>query len=444
VHQGSRRVSYARRAPALPALPIGNLIYNTRCPGAGDGPGNAVSDSGGPLGELEKDWSRGIARRTAFRGLAGFLAGSPLLRAQLDPVRDHSRVPGIREMVTALDFEPVAHARLPRQAYDYMSYGVDGEFTLRRNREAFDWVQLLPRRVGETGTPQTATEVLGTKMAYPIMISPTAGHAQFHPEGEVATYRGAAAASGTPLILSYSTAGQSEKIAAAAGGPRWFQLYPQPEFDANRDALEKAQAAGCRVVVVTIDQQASVYERALHYRNLLPPPPRRMSGRQQLPSNPYRVPATRLWYEWKLFDELRRIVKVPLVAKGILTAEDARLCVEHGLDAVYVSNHGGRSLDYGPSTLEVLPEVVEAVAGRVPVLVDSGVRRGSDVLKALALGANAVCIGRVPLWGLAAYGAEGVQRVMEIVQAELVQAMAYTGRTTLASIKRDLVRTNFQ
>jgi isopentenyl diphosphate isomerase/L-lactate dehydrogenase-like FMN-dependent dehydrogenase len=136
-------------------------------------------------------------------------------------------------------------------------------------------------------------------------------------------------------------------------------------------------------------------------------------------------------------------VKVPLLIKGILTAEDARLSIEHGLDGVYVSNHGGRSLDYGPSTLEVLPEIVEAVQGRVPVLFDSGIRRGADILKALALGASAVCLGRVPRWGLASYGAAGVQRILEVVQSEFVRAMAYTGRPTLASIDQTLVRTEF-
>jgi isopentenyl diphosphate isomerase/L-lactate dehydrogenase-like FMN-dependent dehydrogenase len=150
-----------------------------------------------------------------------------------------------------------------------------------------------------------------------------------------------------------------------------------------------------------------------------------------------------LWYSWKLFDQIRPFVKTPLLAKGILTAEDARLCIEHGLDGVYVSNHGGRSLDYAPSTLEVLPEIVREVRGRVPVLLDSGVRRGTDILKALALGASAVCVGRAPRWGLGAYGAPGVQRVLEILQAELVDAMAHTGRSTLASIDSTLVRTDF-
>jgi isopentenyl diphosphate isomerase/L-lactate dehydrogenase-like FMN-dependent dehydrogenase len=155
------------------------------------------------------------------------------------------------------------------------------------------------------------------------------------------------------------------------------------------------------------------------------------------------MPENRLFYSWKYFDQIRPMVKVPLLAKGIVTAEDAKLCLEHGLDGVYVSNHGGRSLDYGPSTLEVLPEIVDAVGGKVPILFDSGVRRGTDILKALALGANAVCLGRVPRWGLGAYGAPGVQRILEILQAELTQAMAYTGRPTLASIDRTVVRTDF-
>jgi isopentenyl diphosphate isomerase/L-lactate dehydrogenase-like FMN-dependent dehydrogenase len=144
-----------------------------------------------------------------------------------------------------------------------------------------------------------------------------------------------------------------------------------------------------------------------------------------------------------LFDELRAMVKVPLIAKGIVTAEDALLCLEHGVDAIYVSNHGGRSLDYGPATLEVLPEIADAIHGRVPILFDSGIRRGTDILKALALGASAVCLGRPPLWGLAAYGAPGLQKVLEILQTELVQAMAATGRPTLASIDRTLVKTEF-
>jgi 4-hydroxymandelate oxidase len=381
-------------------------------------------------------------RRQALRALAGFVAGSPLLRSQMDSQRYRDRVPGFAELLTTFDFESVAYARLPRAAYDYPESTTDSGFTKRRNREAFDWVQLLPKRIGGAGQPQTATKILGTEMAFPLMVSPTAGHAQFHPEGEMATHQGAMAASNTPMLVSNNASFPIEKIGAAATSPFWFQLYPKSDLDANRRTLDAAQSAGCRAVVVTIDQQAVFSEVTAHDQNLsgqtVRRPPRRSTA-----SNPYRVEDSRLWYEWNFFDKIRPFVKVPMLAKGILTAEDAVLCLDHGLDGVYVSNHGGRSLDYAPSTLEVLPEIVDAVRGRVPVLFDSGIRRGTDILKALALGANAVCVGRVPLWGLSAYGPAGVQRVLEILQAELVQAMIDSGRPTLASLDRSLLRTDF-
>lgn len=398
-----------------------------------------MADSGNIL-------NRAVSRRAAFRGVAGILAGTPMLAGQEDPVRDHSRVPALSEMRDVFDFEPVAHARMLRQAYDYLAYGVDGEFTLRRNRDAFDWVGLVPRRLVEVGKVQTQSELLGMKLPFPMLIAPTARHGMFHPEGEAATHIGATAASNTPYIISNISTLPMEKVAAAASGPWWFQLYAQPGPDYNRQTLEKAQAAGCRAVVVTLDQQASSYERSLHDRNLATadaPVPTPQSIMRRAPGNPYHVPEARLWYEWKLFDELRRIVKVPMIAKSIVTAEDALLCLEHGVDAIYVSNHGGRSLDYEAAAIEELPEIVDAIHGRVPIIFDSGIRRGSDILKALALGANAVGLGRAVLWGLGAYGAPGVQKVLEILQTELVQAMAATGRPTLSSIDRTLVRTEF-
>ena len=194
---------------------------------------------------------------------------------------------------------------------------------------------------------------------------------------------------------------------------------------------------------MTIDQQASFYERDLHDRHLGGTPRRVTRPTPQNPANPYRVGAGRLWYEWKLFDDLRPMCQVPMLAKGILTGEGAKKCVEHGCDGVIVSNHGGRAIDYGPSSLEVLEEVVEAVGGRVPVLIDSGFRRGSDALKALALGADAVCFGRASRWGLGAFGEEGAQKVLEILNAELKQAMAAAGVASLAKIDRSIVKTNF-
>jgi 4-hydroxymandelate oxidase len=393
----------------------------------------------------QRTWSPAalaVTRRRALHAFAGFVAGSPLLRAQADPVRYRDRVPGFAELFTTFDFEAVAYARLPRPAYDYMAQSSDSSFTLRRNREAFDWVELVPGPAAGVQKPVTATKVLGTEMAFPLMVSPTAGHSQFHPDGETATRKGSAAASKTPMIVSNNASLPIDKIGAAADSPFWFQLYPKQELDDNRRVLDAAQAAGCRAVVVTVDQQAPYYEISEHDQNLSGIAVRRPARRTPA-SNPYRVPDYRLWYEWSFFEKIRPLVKVPLLAKGILTAEDARLCLEHGLDGLYVSNHGGRSLDYGPSTLEVLPEIVDAVQGRVPVLLDSGIRRGADILKALALGATAVCVGRVPIWGLGAFGAAGVTKVLEILQAELVQAMVAVGRSDIASLNRSLLRTNF-
>ncbi len=383
-----------------------------------------------------------MSRRQSLQALTAFVAGSPLLNSQ-DVVRDHTRVPGLKELQNALEFEEVAFSKLARTVYNYRAYGEEGEFTLRRNRQAFDWVELIPRRINP-GVVDASIELLGTKMAFPILVSPTAAHGEMHPDGEKETHKGAAAAAGTPMIVSNNSSFPFDKVAAAAESPTWVQLYPKQSIEANRQYLESAQAAGAKAVVVTIDQQASVYERAQHDRNLVPGGGRGGTrGARPQAGNPYRVFDGRLWYEWKFFDQIRPMVKVPMLAKGILTAADAKLCIEHGVDAIYVSNHGGRSMDYTPATLEVLPEIVDAVAGKVPVIFDSGIRRGTDILKALALGASAVCLGRAPLWGLGSFGAAGVQRVLEILQAELVDAMRVTGRTNLASIDRRLVRIDF-
>lgn len=392
---------------------------------------------------MRNSWSSSITRRDAVRAFAAFVASSPFARAQQDPFHDHPRVPKLDELMSTLDFEAVAFARLPRQAYDYTAYGTDGEFTLRRNREAFDWVKLIPSAVRLAEKPQTSVTLFKEQLNFPILVSPTAGHLQLHPGGESAMHQGATAAANTAMILSNNTSQPVEEVAKAAASPLWFQLYPREDLAATKEILDKAQASGCKAIVVTVDQQASEYERELHGRHLASTGPRRPSSRGTLTTHPYRIRDRRLWYTWKYFDQIREMVKVPMLAKGILTGEDAKLCVEHGLDGVYVSNHGGRSIDYGPSTLEVLPEIVAAVNGRVPVLFDSGIRRGADILKALALGANAVCLGRVPRWGLGAYGAQGVQRVIELLQAELVQAMVATGRPTLASIDKTLVKADF-
>ena len=396
---------------------------------------------------LESTWRSSFTRRFGLRSLAAFLAGSPWLRGQQDPFRDHSRVPAMDELVTAFDFEAVAQAKLPEDAFQNTALGCEGEFTLRRNREVFDWVELVPRTIMDVSSVDTATEVLGTKMAFPIMIAPTSGQLLLHPAGEMAMHQGATAASNTPMLISFNASFPVDKIAAAATGPLWYQLYPRETPEENQEIVERVQALGCRAIVITLDAPVGeLRERALHLRNLAAPrtlPPR---ARPQSPDPNSKYGALtrqRPWMDWKLLDSFRRFIKVPLVGKAILTAEDALECVQHGWDGIIVSNHGGRSNDYAPSTLEVLPEIIDAVQGRIPVLIDSGFRRGSDVLKALALGAKAVCLGRVPRYGLGAYGPAGAQRVLEIVQGELVMAMAATGCSSLASIDLSLVRADF-
>jgi isopentenyl diphosphate isomerase/L-lactate dehydrogenase-like FMN-dependent dehydrogenase len=401
------------------------------------------------MGPIEKQWCNSLSRRAALRSLAGFLAASPLLPGQQDPFRDHSRVPSMDELLTTFDFEAVAYAKLPGQTYHYTAHGTQSEYTLRRNREAFDWVKLVPRAVVDVSSVDASTEVLGAKLKFPVMLAPSSGQGALHPEGEVAMHRGASAASETPMILSSGASLRTEEIIKAGSGPMWFQLYGLEQFEGNLPLVENAQAAGYTGIVLTVDQTAAYYERVQHMQHLSGRGNRvgrsrgRSGARNEEPPNPYRLRFDRLWYNWPFIEKIRPYIKVPFLAKGILTPGDAKRCVESGIDGIIVSNHGGRSMDYGSSTLEALPEIIAAVQGRIPVLIDSGFRRGTDVLKALALGAKAVCLGRVPRWGLASFGDAGVARVLEIVQGELILAMAHTGRPNLASIDRSLVKTNF-
>ena len=397
------------------------------------------------MGPIERRWRRSPTRRDALLSLAALVAGSPLLAAQRDPrpLGDHRRIPGFAEMTSVFDFEPVFHANVAQTVYDYTAHGADSEFTIRRNRDAFSWVDIVPRPAVDPTTVDTRTTVLGLNLDFPLFVAPTALQVALHPDGEVGMHQ-AATATRTPFIISNNSSQPAEKIATSSNGPAWFQFYPRRSLDESRALLERVQGAGCQAVVVTVDQQATFYERTQHLRNL-GGSPRTAQARPAAaaPANPYRVSPNRLWYEWRYLEQIRPFITGPMLVKGILTAEDALLCLEHGAQGIIVSNHGGRSLDYGPSTLEVLPEIVDAVRGRVPVLIDSGFRRGADVMKALALGANAVCLGRATRWGLGAFGTPGAQRVIEMVQAELVAAMAAAGRRSLAELDRTAVRARF-
>lgn len=396
------------------------------------------------MGKIERAWRQGFSRREALFGLASFLAASPLVNAQRDPwpLGPHRRFLGFDEMRDVFDFEPIFRANVPLSIYDYTAHGTESEFTLYRNRDAFEWVDLIASGGVDPADVDTSTELFGRTMNSPIILAPTARQRDLHPDGELGMHR-AATTVGTTMIVSNVSSFPFARIADAAEGPLWFQRYATRDPELNREVLAGAQEAGSETIVVTIDQQASYYERDLHDRHLGGTPRRARRRAPSNPANPYRVGAGRLWYEWELFDELRPMCEVPMLAKGILTAEGARKCIEHGVDGIVVSNHGGRALDYGPSSLEVLAEVVDAVAGRVPVLIDSGFRRGSDALKALALGADAVCFGRASRWGLGAFGEQGAEKVLEILNLELKQAMAAVGCSTVGEISRNIVRTNF-
>jgi isopentenyl diphosphate isomerase/L-lactate dehydrogenase-like FMN-dependent dehydrogenase len=431
------------------------------------------------MGRIEKRWQTSVSRRRALAGMAGMLAGSPLLHAQLDPrpFTQHRRTPGLNEMFVSFDFEPVMYANVPQAVYDYTAHGDGGEWNLRRNRQAFDWVDLVPGNAINPATVDLSSKLINLDLKYPVMIAPTATQTALHPDGEAGMYR-AATACNSAMCLSNNSSLSVEDVAKAAKGQLWWQFYPRQDMGASQELLERAQAAGYSAVVITVDQQASFYERSQHDRNLggrtggagraggAPARGGRAggAGRGNDPeavgsaqigrgagpaaarrgAAAYRVGTGRLWYSWQYLDDVRKFIKVPVLVKGILTQEDARLCVEHGVDGIIVSNHGGRSMDYGPSTLEVLPEIVAAVNGKIPVIVDSGFRRGSDILKALALGADAVWLGRAARWALGAFGPLGVEKLLDdIIYKELVTAAAATGVKTLASIDAKIVKQNW-
>lgn len=406
------------------------------------------------MADIERSWRAQPSRRKALARLAGLMAGSPVAAAlaQIDPkpLSEHRRVLSLAEMQTAFDFEPVFHGNVLLPIYDYTAHGDGSEFTLRRNRQAFDWVDIVPARAAiPVSQVDLASELLGVKMKFPIIAAPTAAMVPLNPEGEIGMFKAAIAASNTLMMLSVNTSTpHAQVVAGAPGGTLWAQFYPIENLANTQRSMDTFQNAGCNGIIVTIDQQASFYERTQQDRNF----GGRVSAARGAAaggaaaatgSARYRIGGGRVWYTWQYIDAVRKMVKGPLVLKGILDPDDAKLAIEHGADAIIVSNHGGRSMDYGPSSLEVLPEIAAAVNGRIPILFDSGIRRGTDIFKALALGANGVCLGRTTRWGLGAFGAAGAQRVFEILQQELVQVAARCGCAKLSDINKTLIKANF-
>ncbi len=346
------------------------------------------------------------------------------------------------------ELEPLAGARLTEHAYAYAAGGSGDEHTLRWNVEAWAAIRLAPRFLVDVGTIDTTLHVLGHDLAAPILLAPTAAHRLFHPDGEIETVRGAAAAETLYIQSTLATVGVTD-VGAAATGPWWFQVYIQRDRGFTRDLLARAEDAGASALVLTVDLPVLGARDTDRRTNLGLPPDVEYANLTGLDAVLDDLPAERRVYNpyldptvaWADLDWLRSAARVPVLVKGLLRPDDAHLAVEHGVDGVVVSNHGARNLDTVPATAEALPRVVEAVDGRVPVLVDGGIRRGTDVAKALMLGATAVLIGRPYVWGLAVNGADGVKLAVELLRTELEMAMGLLGAPTLADLTDDLIWT---
>ena len=385
-----------------------------------------------------------VTRREALAS-AGALAAATLFPSAKTEAQDSraaaqaNSVPGA-EPICLADFEPLARAKMSTMAWEYVTAGAGDELTVRWNKEAYQRIRLKPRVLVDVTKLDTHVTLFGQQHAFPILLAPTAAQTLTHAEGELATARGAGAAGAAMVLSSFSTT-SLEDVAAAAKTPLWFQLYMQTDHGFTRDLVQRAEAAGYRALCLTVDTPITgARNRETRADVKLPPLPNlkglKMSGPVSTGSLEIFSSVQDAALTWKDVEWLRSFAKIPLLLKGVLNPDDADRGVQAGVGGIMVSNHGGRNLDTTPATIDALPQVADKVAGRVPVFVDGGVRRGTDVLKALAFGASAVLIGRPYVYGLGAAGQAGVTKVLNILQREFQMAMVLTGRTTIQSIDR--------
>jgi isopentenyl diphosphate isomerase/L-lactate dehydrogenase-like FMN-dependent dehydrogenase len=339
-------------------------------------------------------------------------------------------------LLNVADFERAAEERLDPGAWGYYAGGAGDEMTLRENVAAFGRWVLRPRVLVDVSAPTTETTVLGQTVSMPLLVAPTAFQRVAHPDGELATARAAAAAGTVMMLSTLATATPAE--VATAGGPRWFQLYVFRDEGVTRSLVDQARESGFGALVLTVDTPV-VGRRERDFRTgfTVGHTVAALGSGGVTPLEAFSLMSAAV--TWKDVEALASMSQLPVVVKGLVTAEDARLACEHGADAIVVSNHGGRQLDGVSATLEALPEVAEAVGGRIEVYLDGGVRRGADVLRALALGARAVLVGRPILWGLAAGGQDGVARVLELLRAEIELALQLLGCASPADVRREHV-----
>ena len=385
------------------------------------------------------------ARREFFRFLAASIVLTPASRAlaqQLAASHEPMTLKAAKDALDVMEFEEAARRALPPAHWGYMASGVDDDLTLKANVEGYKKIKLKPRRLVDVTTADLSTSVYGATWETPIFLCPVGAMGAFHADGELGAARAARARHHT-MVLSNVTGHSVEEIAKALGTPPWQQLYMPLKWEETDRMVKRIQDAGCPALLWTVDllagrnlETASKGQRedtrdcrACHVNGPGVPIPSHRPMYEGLEGK-YNPPNA----TWAFVDRLKKTTTMKVLLKGIDSAEDAQLAVQHGVDGLVVSNHGGRALETLRPTIECLPEVVEAVRGRVPVFVDGGVRRGTDVYKALALGARGVGIGRPYLWGLGAFGQEGVERVLEILRAELTLTMRQMGTPTIKEI----------
>lgn len=376
-----------------------------------------------------------------------FLAASPLWAANAQ--QNPTVITDPKDALNVMDFEAAARQTVSPAHFGYLSTGVDDEATLHANREGFNRIQLRPRRLVDVTQASLRTEVFGTALENPILIAPAASQRAFHPDGELGTAR-AARAKRNQMILSTATTCSVEEVTEAAGRPIWYQLYATSRWEVSQKLVRRAEAAGCPVLVLTVDLPVGRNTETLERL-------RRMDSRKCSlchAAEPLAYFRRKPMFEgidmtgitvnnpsmtWDFVRRLKEMTRMKLVIKGMVTREDARLCREYGVDGIIVSNHGGRAEESARSTIDCLPEVLDGAGSKISVLIDGGFRRGTDVFKALALGARAVCVGRPYLWGLGAFGQAGVERVLDILRAELELVMKQCGARSIAEVGRSLV-----
>ena len=401
--------------------------------------------------------NKNVRTNASRRSMLRYLAWSPLvpwgatnglgLAQGADPVFQISTA---AQALNVFDLEEVARAKLPPAHFAYLATGVEADATIRANREGFAKFQIRPRRLVDTSRVDMSVQLFGAKWPTPIVLAPVSSLRAFDPDGDIAVARAARVRNHLQILSTLSTA-SVEDVTAAREAPVWFQLYPTSNAVVTRALVKRAQAAGCPTIAVTVDNPTAA-GRETQARG------RRLDSRDCTACHPTgpgaffrskpnfdgldmsKTSALTAQLTWDFVRDLRDMTSMKILLKGIVTAEDAALALQYGVDGLIVSNHGGRGEESARSSIEALPEVVDAVDGKIPILVDSGFRRGTDIFKALALGANAICVGRPYAWGLAAFGQAGVERSLEILKTELETTMRSMGTPTVSAITRSFVR----